>query len=168
MFNTYSYCMEHSCSWKLRNSQPFKKFPAFHGTWSFITTFTSACHLSLSWARSIQSMPPHPTYWRSMLILSTHLCLGLPSGLFLSGFPTKTLYTPLLSPIQVTCSVHLILLDYLWQCLQAKISCWRGAFMLPPFRRPSKFTLEEAMKAQSGSRGIAVFFFDVILTVHRR
>ena len=30
-----------------------------------------------------------------LLILSTHLRLGLPSGLFPSGFPTKTLYTPL-------------------------------------------------------------------------
>ena len=31
-------------------------------------------------------------------IKSSHLCLGLPSGLFPSGLPTKTLYTPLLSP----------------------------------------------------------------------
>jgi hypothetical protein len=29
---------------------------------------------------------------RSIWILSTHLCLGLPSGLFPSGFPTKILY----------------------------------------------------------------------------
>jgi len=41
---------------------------------------------------------PHPISWRSNLILSSHLCLGIPSGLFPSGFPTTDLYTPLLSP----------------------------------------------------------------------
>ena len=64
-----------------------KKFPAYYGTRRFITAVTSARHLSLSWDRSIQSIPPHPTSWRSVLILSSHLCLGLPSGLFPSGFP---------------------------------------------------------------------------------
>ena len=33
-----------------------------------------------------------------------------PSGLFLSGFPTRTLHTPLLSPTHATCPGHLILL----------------------------------------------------------
>ena len=55
---------------------------------------TSVRHLSLSWASPIQFSCPHPTSWRSILILSTHLRLGLPSGLLPSGFPTKTLYTP--------------------------------------------------------------------------
>jgi len=36
-------------------------------------------------------------------MLSSHRRLGLPSGLFPSGFSTKTLYTPLLSTIHATC-----------------------------------------------------------------
>ena len=61
----------------------------------------------------IQSIYPHPTSWRSILILSTHLRLGLPSGLFPSGFPTKTLHTSLSSPIRATFPAHLILLDFI-------------------------------------------------------
>ena len=90
-----------------------KKFPAFYGAWRFITAFTSAHHLSLSWASSIQAIPLHPTFWGSILILSSHLCLVLPSGLFPSGFPTKTLYTSLPSPIHTTCPTYLILLDFI-------------------------------------------------------
>ena len=72
-----------------------KKFPAFHGTRMFITPLTSVRHLSVSWASPIQSIYPHPTSWRSILILPTHLRLDLPSGLLPSGFPSKTLYTPI-------------------------------------------------------------------------
>ena len=88
---------------KLTGLQLVKKFHAFHGTRRFITSLTSLRHPSLSWASPIQSIYPHPTSWRSILILSTHLRLGLPSGLFPSGFPTKTLYTPLSSTIRATC-----------------------------------------------------------------
>jgi len=55
-----------------------------------------------------QSSPcPHPTSRRPILILSSHLILGLPSGLFPSGFPTKTLYTALLPHMCcMPCSSH--------------------------------------------------------------
>jgi hypothetical protein len=75
---------------KLTGSQLVKKIPTFYGTRRFITAFTSARHLSLSGARSIQSVPSHPNYCGSILI-SSHLRLRLPSGLFSSGFPTEIL-----------------------------------------------------------------------------
>ena len=90
--------------------QPVKKFPTFYGTRRFITALTSARHLSLSWASSIQSIHPHSTSWISILIFSSYLLLGLPSGHFLSGFPIKTLYKPLLSPVRATCPTYLNLL----------------------------------------------------------
>ena len=93
--------------------QLVKKFPAFHGTRRFITALTSVHHLSVSWASPIQSIYPHPNSWRSILILSTHPRLGLPSGLFPYVFPTKTLYSPLSSPIRATCPAYLILLDFI-------------------------------------------------------
>ena len=98
---------------KLTGLQLVKKFPAFYGTQRFITALTSVHHLSLTWASPIQSTCPHPTSWRYILILPIHLRLGLPSGFFPSGFPTKTLYAPLSSSIGSTCPAHLILLDFI-------------------------------------------------------
>jgi hypothetical protein len=90
------YSLTHSWRWalleKLPIVQPLKKFSAFYGTRGFITVFTRALHWSLSWARSIQSTPSHPISIRPILILSTHLRLGLPSGHLPSGFPTNILH----------------------------------------------------------------------------
>jgi len=82
---------------KLTGLQLVKKFPAIHGTRRFITALTS---LSLSWASPIQSIYPHPTSWRSILILSTHLRLGLPSGLF-------SIKTACVGPLMHMCNIKL-------------------------------------------------------------
>ena len=57
---------------KLTSSQLVKKFLTFYGTQRFITSFTSAHHLSLSWTSSIQSMP-------TSHFLNIHLNIILPS-----------------------------------------------------------------------------------------
>ena len=90
---SYTYSLTPRCRVlpeKLTVLQIVKKFPAFHGTRRFITALTSVLQLSLSWASPIQSIYPHPTSWRSNLILSTHLRLGLPSGLLPSGLDITT------------------------------------------------------------------------------
>ena len=95
---------------KLTGSQLVKKFPAFYGRQSSLphSQLPATCPYTEP-ARS-SPYPPHPTSRRSILILSSHLHPSLPSGLFTSGFPTKTLYTPLLSPMYATLPTNLILL----------------------------------------------------------
>ena len=99
--------------------QQVKIFPAFYGTRMFVTAFTSAHHLSLSWATSMQSMPSHPTPWRSILLLYSYLRLGLPSGLFPSGLHTKPCIHST-SPVRATCSAHFILIDLVTRTMLVK------------------------------------------------
>ena len=90
------------------SSQLVKKFSVSYGTRRFITAFITTRHLPLFWTRSVQSTPLHPTSWRSTLILSFQLRLGLPTGLFPSSLPTKTPQAHLLSTMRSTFHVKLI------------------------------------------------------------
>jgi len=71
--------MEQSPSWEAYRFSASQGLLAFYGARRFITAFTSAHQLSLSWARSIQPILQHPTSWRSVFVLSSHLRLGLSS-----------------------------------------------------------------------------------------
>ena len=109
--NFPTYFMQHSPSWEGDRFSYSQKFPLIFATRKFITAFTSARYMSISWASSNQSVTSQSTSWRSILIIFLHLRLGLPSGLSFSDFPTKTLYTHLLYCMRATCPVSLILLD---------------------------------------------------------
>jgi hypothetical protein len=68
---------------------PFDNFPSFYGNQRFITAFTRALYMSHSPnCEPNQSKTTHSVSQRSILILLSHLYLGLPSGLF----PTNNLY----------------------------------------------------------------------------
>jgi len=64
----------------------------------------------LSHLHSVPTTPSHFLKIRFNIIL--HLHLGLPNGLFISGFPTRTMCTPLPSLLRTTSSSHLIRLDF--------------------------------------------------------
>jgi hypothetical protein len=64
-----TYSMEQSPSWEDNRLAASQEIPLIYETRSFIAAFTSARHLSLSWASPVQSITPHPTAWRYILIL---------------------------------------------------------------------------------------------------
>jgi hypothetical protein len=80
---------------KLTGLQPVKKFPAFYGTRRFITAFTSARHLSLTWASSISVHTPTSHF------LKIHFHIILPST---SGSPqwSLSLRFPHQSPVHAS------------------------------------------------------------------
>jgi hypothetical protein len=93
-----TYSMEHSPSWEANRFSASQEIPGI--LWNPNVRYRiHKSPLSVPILSQLDSVhTPHPTSWRSILILSYQLHLGLPSGLFPSGFPIEALYTPLLSP----------------------------------------------------------------------
>jgi len=72
---------------KLTSFQLVKKFLRIFGSRRFISTVRSARYLSLTWASSIQSVPPKSTSWRSILILFLPSTPGSPKRSLSFRFP---------------------------------------------------------------------------------
>jgi hypothetical protein len=102
-----TYSMQHRPSWKANKSSATQEIPRI----LWYPKVHSQQPVICPCPQPHRSSPrPRPTSWRSILIVSSHLRLGLPSGLLPSGFATKTLYAPLFSPIRAVCPVHLSIL----------------------------------------------------------
>jgi hypothetical protein len=96
---------------KVTVTQQLKAFPSFYWTRRFITVCTRIRQWTLFWERWIQYTRSRNISLWCTLILSSHLHLGLPSGLIISDIPTNILYTFLTAPIRATWPTHFILLN---------------------------------------------------------
>jgi hypothetical protein len=96
-----AHCTQRSHLEKLIVSKLIKQPPEFYGTRTFTSAFTTAHHLSLSWARSIRSASQNLISLFPFLTLFSHHRLGFPSGLLSSASPTPTMCASLLSTVLI-------------------------------------------------------------------
>ena len=80
--------MEQSPSWEANRFSASQEIPLILGD-PKVHYRIHKCPPPVPILSSIQSIPPHPTSWRSILLSSSHLRLGLPSGLFSAIWATS-------------------------------------------------------------------------------
>ena len=93
-------------------SQVVKKFPTYYGKQRLITAFKSARQPSISWARSIQSMPPSHFLKIHINITLTTMSGSSKWSLSLRCTHQNPVYASPL-PKRSTCPTHLILFDFI-------------------------------------------------------
>jgi hypothetical protein len=103
--------MEHSPSWETNRSSASQEIPCT--LWNLKVHCHVHKHLSPvripNQSNPVDACPSH--FFKINFTSIFPSMPNLPSCLFISGLPTKTLYAPLLSQIRAVCSTHLIILD---------------------------------------------------------
>lgn len=100
-------------------------------------------HLSLSWVRSVYSTSSQLMPLKSILLLSSLLCIHLPSGLLSSGFPIKTMYVPFSSPCMPHATPISPLIWFIWSPRWYLVNSTHheafqcAVFFSPPLPHPS-------------------------------
>lgn len=122
-----------------------KEFLTFYGMKMFIAVLIKARHLSLTMVTWLQSY-----LFKFILILSSLLLLGLRSGLFSLGFPTKpSKHSP--SPL---CVLHAPLVSsrilmYIMVVKFSHFSCF--SFFIFPFRLSTRVSFKKKRDRTSGT-----------------
>jgi hypothetical protein len=106
-YETWEYdCMERGPFWEPNIPSADNKIPRFYETKDSVPCLNELP--TGSYHEPVTTLPSY--YLRYILICSSHLCLGLPGGLFPSRFPTK-MCAFITYPMCAACSAHLFLLD---------------------------------------------------------
>ena len=123
--------MQQNHPWEANWSTTSQEIPAFYGTRRFIThsQVPDSCPY---YEKALSSPYPHIP----LFSIKLNIILPINSWVFPSGFPTKTLCAPLLSPKRATCPVQLILIDFITRTIMGKeyrsLSSSLGSFLYSP------------------------------------
>ena len=139
---------------KLTSLQLFKKFPAF--------LWNQKVHY-----RNHKRPPPVPILGQPnpVQIPTSHLLEIHPNIIhpstprspqwsLPSGFPTKTLYAPLYSPIRATCPAHLILLDFITRTILGETSSLEVKYRMLLLQITANQQLTAFKSANGGTLGM--------------
>ena len=90
--------------------------------------FVAARHVSLPWTRLIKSTPPPPSYWQSILILSSRPRVSVQVAIFLHLSLSRRYKLLSFFPIRSTFPAHLDLLDLTTNhlCERCQLTIWRS------------------------------------------